>query len=86
MDKFMSGLADMMSGPQLDGGMDSDQEQEGEGEPQDMNAFRESLIRQNRCNSSSSGVSCNLLVEYALDKRRSVFVAVNGLSSVVGHK
>ncbi|CAM9231641.1 unnamed protein product [Pylaiella littoralis] len=47
MEKFMSGLADMMSGPQLDGGMEVDQEQQEE-EPQDMNAFRESLIKQNR--------------------------------------
>lgn len=56
MDKFMSGLADMMSGPQLDGGIDIDQEQEVQEEPQDMNAFRESLIKQSRCNTSSSCV------------------------------
>lgn len=53
MEKFMSGLADMMSGPQLDGGMEVDQEQQEE-EPQDMNAFRESLIKQNRYSSSLS--------------------------------
>lgn len=48
MDKFMSGLADMISGPQLDGGIDNDQEQEVQEDPQDMNAFRESLIKQSR--------------------------------------
>lgn len=48
MEKFMSGLEKMMTGPQLEGSMDTAQEQEREEEPQDMSAFRESLIRQNR--------------------------------------
>ncbi|CAM9657248.1 unnamed protein product [Ectocarpus sp. 12 AP-2014] len=48
MEKFMSGLEKMMTGPQLEGSMDSPQEQEQQEEPQDMSAFRESLIRQSR--------------------------------------
>ncbi|CBN73831.1 conserved unknown protein [Ectocarpus siliculosus] len=48
MEKFMSGLEKMMTGPQLEGSMDTPQEQEQQEEPQDMSAFRESLIRQSR--------------------------------------
>lgn len=49
----MRGLEDMMTGPQLDGpqlggDVDSVQEQEILEEPQDMDAFRKSLIRQSR--------------------------------------
>lgn len=82
MEKFMSGLADMMSGPQLDGdeGMDIDQEQERKEDSQDMNAFRESLIKQSRWSNKSSGVvyfdglalgfCCNIAVEYAPQSTR----------------
>eukprot|EP00903_Cladosiphon_okamuranus_P008566 g8219.t1 len=53
LDKFMRGLEDMMTGPQLDGpqlGGEADGilEQEILDEPQDMDAFRKSLIRQSR--------------------------------------
>lgn len=49
----MRGLEDMMTGPQLDGpqlggDVDSVEEQERPEEPQDMDSFRNSLIRQNR--------------------------------------
>lgn len=60
LDKFMRGLEEMMAGPQLDGApladdADGVEEQEGAGKPQDMNAFRQSLIRQSR-----SGKACSL--------------------------
>lgn len=49
----MRGLEEMMTGPQLDGpqlggDVESTQEQEILDEPQDMDAFRNSLIRQSR--------------------------------------
>lgn len=44
----MRGLEEMMTGPQLGGDVDGAQEQERLEEPQDMDAFRQSLIRQNR--------------------------------------
>jgi len=53
LDKFMSGLADMMSGPQLDGpelgSMDIVPEEEAQEEDSgNMEAFRKTLIRQSR--------------------------------------
>lgn len=51
MDKFMSGIADMMSGPTpKDGGLNDEEVQalQGRGEPQDMNDFRSSLEKMGR--------------------------------------
>lgn len=50
MDKFMSGLADMMSGPtpEEDLGADVAGGQQGLAESRDMDSFRRDLIKQTR--------------------------------------